>query len=526
MSLADYCKEIIELIESGKIKNKRQLNAAKCKLAKKHSLQKMPTNPTIMRFARKKSAKLRRLLTKKPVRSLSGINVIAIMAKPYACPGKCIYCPSSQIGVATPKSYTGKEPATMRALQAGFDPKRQVLDRIRQLIETGHNANKIELIIMGGTFLATPLEYQRRFVKEAIDAIIGKRSKTLAEAKLNAETAERRIIGITFETRPDYCRKEHVNRMLGFAATRCELGVQILNNRVYKKVQRGHSVKDVVSATRLLKDAGFKVCYHCMPGMPYTSTKDDLKSFEMMFYDERFKPDNIKIYPCLVLKGTKLYEEYIKGNYEPLDTKKAVKLIAKVKEMLPYWVRVMRVQRDIPTQLIDAGVKKSNLRQLVQEYLHKKGKHCNCIRCREAALKKSKEGIDYELSEAKLFVEKYRASKGIELFLSLEDKKRELLFAYCRLRIPKNSFRREIASENAIIRELRVLGEPLLLGQRKSEALQHQGLGAKLVNEAEYLAKEVFDRKGMVIIAGLGVKEYYRKKFGYKNRGPYVYKKL
>lgn len=526
MSLADYCKEIIELIESGKIRNKRQLNAAKCKLAKKYSLREMPTNPTIMRFARKKSAKLKHLLTKKPVRSLSGINVIAIMAKPYKCPGRCIYCPSSQIGVATPKSYTGREPATMRALQAGFNPKRQVLDRIKQLTETGHNANKIELIVMGGTFLATPLLYQKNFVKEAIDAITAKRSKTLTEAKLNAERSKRRIIGITFETRPDYCKKVHVNRMLNFGGTRCELGVQILNNRVYRKVQRGHSIEDVVSATRLLKDSGFKVCYHCMPGMPYASTKDDLESFKMMFYDERFKPDNIKIYPCLVLKGTKLYEEYVKGNYEPLDTKKAVKLIAKVKEMAPYWVRVMRVQRDIPTQLIDAGVKKSNLRQLVQEYLRKKGKHCNCIRCREAALKKSKEGVDYELSEAKLFIEKYKASKGIELFLSLEDEKRELLFAYCRLRVPEHSFRREITSESAIIRELRVLGEPLLLGQRKSGALQHQGLGAKLLREAECLAKEVFNKKGMVVIAGLGVKEYYRSKFGYKNRGPYVYKKL
>jgi elongator complex protein 3 len=526
MTLEQYCKEIIRLIESGKIKDKQQLNAYKAKLAARYALTKMPTNPTIMRFAKRRSQRVLKLLAKKPVRSLSGINVVAIMAKPYPCPGKCIYCPSSQVNVPTPKSYTGREPATMRALQAGFDPKKQIRDRIRQLTETGHKANKIELIVMGGTFLATPLNYQKNFVRNAIDAITGCSSKTLAEAKLKAETAKRRIIGITFETRPDYCKKEHVNRMLAFGGTRCELGVQILNDTVYKKISRGHSVADVVRATKLLKDAGFKVCYHCMPGLPYTRIEDDLESFKRMFFSEEFRPDNIKIYPCLVLKGTKLYEEYIKGNYEPLDTKKAVQLIAKVKQFVPPWVRIMRVQRDIPAKLIDAGVKKSNLRQLVHSYMKKRGQECNCIRCREAALKEAKEGIAYKLSDARLFIDEYKASGGTELFLSLEDKERKHLFAYCRLRIPEHSFRREISDKNAIVRELRVLGEPLLLGEHSKEALQHKGMGAKLLTKAEYIAKEVFDKKGMVVIAGIGVREYYRKKFGYVNKGPYVYKKL
>ena len=374
--------------------------------------------------------------------------------------------------------------------------------------------------------MATPLNYQKNFVKNAIDAITGSSSKTLAEAKLRAETSKRRIIGITFETRPDYCKKEHVNRMLAFGGTRCELGVQILNDTVYEKINRGHTVADVAHATKLLKDSGFKVCYHCMPGLPYTSMKDDLESFKKMFFSEDFRPDNIKIYPCLVLKGTKLYEEYIRGNYEPLDTDKAVKLIAKVKQFVPPWVRIMRVQRDIPAKLIDAGVKKSNLRQIVHSYMQRKGLECNCIRCREAALKKAKEGIAYKLSDARLFIDEYKASDGTELFLSLEDKERKLLFAYCRLRIPEYSFRREISDKNAIVRELRVLGEPLLLGERSKEALQHQGMGAKLLVEAERIAKEVFDKKGIVVIAGIGVREYYRKKFGYVNKGPYVYKKL
>jgi len=524
MDLKQYSEELLQLIKLGKVKDAKKLNALKAKLAEKYGFKEIPTNPTIMRFLGK-SPEIKALLPKKPVRSLSGINVVAIMAKPHRCPGHCIYCPSSQIDVATPKSYTGREPATMRALQANFDPKTQVSERIRQLTETGHKANKLEIIIMGGTFLSTELSYQKEFVKQAIDAVTGKHSKNLEEAKLQAETSQRRITGITFETRPDYCRKIHVNRMLSFGATRCELGVQILNDAVYKKIRRGHTVKDVVLATRLLKDAGLKVCYHCMPGLPYANETLDLKSFKKMFSSEDFRPDNLKIYPCLVIKGTKLYELYLQNKYEPLSTEKAARLIAKVKKFVPPWVRIMRVQRDIPSQLIEAGVKKSNLRQIVQEYMQRKGWKCNCIRCREAALRKFKEGIEYE-PELKLFSDNYRASHGTEIFLSFENPERSLLFAYCRLRIPEQSFRKEISNKAAIIRELRVVGEPLLLGEHKEEAIQHKGLGAALLREAERIAKETFDKKEMVVLSGLGVKEYYRKKFGYKNKGPYVHKKL
>lgn len=521
-----YCKEIIALIEADRLKSKAQLNEAKLKLAKKYGLKKTPTNPTIMRYASTKSDKIAAILTKKPVRSSSGINVIAIMAKPHKCPGRCIYCPSSQISRETPKSYTGKEPATMRALQSNFDPRKQVEERIRQLVETGHSASKIELIIMGGTFLSTPLSYQKFFVKGAIDGIIGKKSNSLEDAKKIAEKSKRRIIGITFETRPDYCKKVHVNRMLNFGGTRCELGVQIADDEIYKKIRRGHTVEDVITATRLLKDAGFKVCYHIMPGLPYTTPEDDLYNFKKLFSSQDFMPDNIKIYPCLVIKGTELSKMYSARAYNPLDTEKAAKLIAKMKKHVPYWARIMRVQRDIPAQIIEAGVKKSNLRQIVHEELAKNGDFCKCIRCREAKLNQLSKGRELSLQDLKLFKDEYCASNGTEIFLSFEDKHRELLYAYCRLRIPEKSFRREIANKAAIIRELRVLGEPLLLGEKRANEIQHQGLGAKLINEAERITKEDFVRKHIFVISGIGVKEYYRKKFGYIDKGPYLYKRL
>ncbi|MCX8189660.1 MAG: tRNA uridine(34) 5-carboxymethylaminomethyl modification radical SAM/GNAT enzyme Elp3 [Candidatus Diapherotrites archaeon] len=521
-----YCKEIIELIEKGSLKSKAQLNKAKIELAKKYCLDRIPTNPTIMRYKSNKSEKIASILTKKPIRSSSGINVIAIMARPHKCPGNCIYCPSSQIFEETPKSYTGREPATMRALQAKFDPKKQVEDRIKQLVETGHNASKIELIIMGGTFLSTPIEYQKLFVKGAIDGVIGKKSKSLEDAKKMAEKSSRRIIGITFETRPDYCKKVHVNRMLNFGGTRCELGVQIVDDEIYSKIKRGHTVKDVTNATHILKDAGLKVCYHIMPGLPYTTPKIDLYNFKRLFSCEEFMPDNIKLYPCLVIKGTELSKMYAKGEYLPLDTEKATKLIVKMKRYVPYWVRIMRVQRDIPAQIIEAGVKKSNLRQIVQAEMAKKGLYCRCIRCREAKLKQLSQGKELSLEATKLFRDEYYASNGNEIFLSFEDKKREMLYAYCRLRIPERSYRREIADKASIIRELRVLGEPLLLGEKISGEIQHQGLGTKLVMEAERITKEDFERKNIFVISGLGVKEYYRKKFGYKNNGPYLYKRL
>ncbi|MFH1234767.1 MAG: tRNA uridine(34) 5-carboxymethylaminomethyl modification radical SAM/GNAT enzyme Elp3 [Candidatus Diapherotrites archaeon] len=526
MGFSAFCPEIVSLIEKGIISNPDELNKWKARLAKKHGLDEFPSNTEITGSGISLSKKALALLCRKPVRSMSGITVVAAMVPPHDCPGKCTYCPSSLVDSRTPKSYTGREPAAMRALQANFDPALQVQDRLRQLQETGHSTSKVEFIVMGGTFFSQSKKFREKFMLGALNAFTGKKSESIRTARLAAEKSAIRLTGMAFETRPDFCLKKDVGEMLSYGGTRCELGVQILNDRVYKKVQRGHTVADVASATKNLKDAGFKVLYHTMPGLPFTSPKDDLDSFKEMFSSESFKPDMLKIYPCLVIKGTKLHKDFLDGKFSPITEKEAVKLIMKVKKTIPRWARIMRVQRDIPSPLVEGGIKHSNLRQIVEKEMKRKGIECNCIRCREAVLQKYKHGFAPAAENAELFTEEYRASGGTEVFLSLEDKKRKALFGYCRLRIPDNSYRKEIGSKGVIVRELRVFGEPLSLGKRKQAALQHKGFGAKLFHEAEKIASEEFGRKKLSVIAGLGAREYYREKLGCKTDGFYVSKRI
>ncbi len=523
MTLRDFSLELMRLIERGTIKNKTQLNKFKQVLAKKHSLKNLPTNPDILAFAEKKTSKLTKLLGKKPVKTLSGIAVVAIMTSPHKCPGSCIYCPGSLVGEKTPQSYTGREPAAMRALHSKFDPAKQVASRLLQLQQTGHSIEKVELIIMGGTFLSQKKSFQEKFIIRAINAVTQSKARTLAGAKKSAEKAKRRITGITFETRPDYCSNADVKRMLSFGGTRCELGVQVLNNDVYRRINRNHSVSDVAIATKNLKDAGFKVTYHFMPGLPGSSPEKDMESFKTAFFDERFKPDMVKLYPCLVIKDTPLFNEFKQGRFTPLSTSEAVELIASMKQIVPPWVRIMRVQRDIPAALIEGGVKKSNLRQLVLKELERRNQKCNCIRCREAGLLSQTKKLSPK--KARFFIDEYNASNGVELFISLESSKRRELFGFCRLRIPEKSFIKEISNKNAIVRELRVFGRSLPLHERSKDSMQHLGFGARLLSKAEEIASNSFEKRGIVVVSGIGVREYY-KNLGYRPLQEYLYKKL
>lgn len=523
MTLKKFSHEIIRRIDEGEINNKSELNKEKMKLSKKHNLKNLPTDPDILLQKNNPSAKAKKLLAVKPVRSLSGISVVAVMAKPHKCPGECIYCPSG-IEKETPKSYTGKEPAAMRGLMFNFNPYKQTRNRIEQLRIAGHSTEKLELIIMGGTFLSTPAQYQSCFIKRCLDAANEKESKTLKEAKLLAETAPNRIIGTTFETRPDYCDKKHINKMLSLGGTRTELGVQTLHDFIYRNIKRGHTVQDVTNATSLLKDSVFKVAYHFIPGLPGSTPEKDFETFELAFQDARFKPDMIKIYPCLVIEGTPLYKKWKRGQYIPLNTEQAAEIIAKAKAITPKWVRIMRVQRDIPTNLLSAGVEKSNLRQIAQDKLHGKGGHCQCIRCREAGLKNYKEKTNTR-SKVKFFKEEYSASEGTEIFLSAENPSRTHLYGFTRLRIPYAPFRKEITPKTALLRELRVFGTALALGAHSNESQQHRSLGKQLLQKAEHTAKEKFDSNKMVVISGLGVREYYYSQ-GYELAGDYVSKPI
>jgi len=498
----------------------KEVNELKLKIAKILRLKKVLSNPEVLSIMSVEEKKVfLNLLQLKKVRSISGVNIIAVMVAPYKCPhGKCAYCPSEP---GIPESYTGYEPSSMRGLQYNFNPYLQVLNRIKQLKEIGHLVSKVELIIQGGTFPATPVSYQKDFVKSCLEAIIGEKTESLEETKRKAEESVIRNVGLTIETRPDWCKQKHIDLMLELGATRVEIGVQTLYDDVYKLVERGHTVQDVIDAFQAAKDSGLKIVAHMMPGLPGCDFERDLKAFQVLFEDSNFKPDMLKIYPCLV------YEWWKEGKYKPYSTEEALELITKVKANIPKWVRIMRIQRDIPANLIIAGVKKGNLRELAQEKLKQQGLKCNCIRCREIGHKILKENIKAKFENFKINIEEYEASKGIEIFISIDEPSVDALIGYLRLRIPSEKAERPEVSGEAvsIVRELKVCGPVVPLGEHFEEAYQHKGLGANLLFEAEKISLEKFDCKKILVLSGLGVKPYY-KRLGYYSNGPYMVKKL
>jgi elongator complex protein 3 len=449
------------------------------------------------------------------------------MTQPQPCPQSepCAYCPGGPIQ-GVPQSYTGHEPAAMRGSQNNYDPYLQVKSRINQLTAIGHCVDKIELIIMGGTFPATPPEYQNRFIQRCLDAIIGKKSADLEEAKRQAETSKIRNVGITVETRPDWCKQPHVDAMLDMGVTRAEIGVQNPDDKLYRLAGRTHTVSDVIEATRIAKDAGLKIVYHLMPGMPGSNPKSDMTAFKRIFTDPTFKPDMIKIYPCLVIAGTKTYDWYRKGVYKPYTTEEAAELIAEIKKTLPSWVRVMRVQRDIPAGLIVAGVNKSNLRQLVRQKLAEHTDRCACIRCREVGHRFAVDNVTPDLDKIQILTSSYQASEGKEVFISAEDPENNVLIGYLRLRVPSAKVHRpEINSmPSAIVRELHVYGPLVPVGKHLTQAWQHKGYGAILLSKAERVARRNGVKK-LVVMSALGTKQYYMR-LGYSRDGVYVSKML
>jgi elongator complex protein 3 len=450
------------------------------------------------------------------------------MTKPQPCPQDepCAYCPGGP-AQGVPQSYTGHEPAAMRGSQNNYDPYQQVQSRISQLSAIGHRVDKIELIVMGGTFPATPREYQTHFIQRSLDAITAKTSASFEEAKANAETSRIRNVGITVETRPDWCKQPHVDAMLSMGVTRVEIGVQNPDDQLYHMAGRTHTVADVIEATQVAKDSGLKIVYHLMPGMPGSNPKRDLAAFNRVFTDPAFKPDMVKIYPCLVIAGTKAYDWYRNGAYKPYTTEEAATLISEVKKTLPPWVRVMRVQRDIPAGLIVAGVDKSNLRQLAQQKLAEQNEHCNCIRCREVGHRKASDNITPDMDKIQISPICYPASEGTEIFISAEDSENNVLIGYLRLRVPsEKAYRPEITeTPSAIVRELHIYGPLVPVGKHSSKAWQHKGYGAILLSEAERIARDDYNLEKLLVISALGTKQYYMR-FGYSRDGVYVSKML
>ena len=528
MSTEAY-REIIKRLMEIPNPTKKHLDYVKVKAAGKYSLNKVPSNAEIIQHLKpEESAKLLTILRRKTVRTISGVTVVAVMTKPAPCPQEepCAYCPGGPSS-GVPQSYTGHEPAALRGAQNEYDPYAQVRARIEQLEAIGHKVDKVELIIMGGTFPSTPTEYQEDFVKQCLDAITETKSNSLDEAKKVAETSRIHNVGITVETRPDWAKELQVNQMLGMGVTRVEVGVQNIYDDIYRRVNRGHHVEDVVEATRIMKDAGLKVVYHLMPGLPGSSFERDLEGFKQIFTAPQFKPDMIKLYPCLVIKGTKVYGWWKRGDYRPYTTEEAAQLIAELKKFIPPWVRIMRVQRDIPAKLIEAGVKLSNLRQIALEKLGAEGMRCRCIRCREVGHRWLRDKVKPDPDKIEIQTIREEASGGQELFISAEDPVNDVLLGFVRLRVPsEKATRPEIAAEKtAIVRELRVYGPLVPVGKHLAGAWQHKGYGVILLSEAERAAIEDYNRNKMVVTSALGTKQYYEQ-FGYSYDGPYVSKRL
>ena len=516
------CREIVERLMKRHYTTRDDLNRIKMNVCRELHVS-ILKNSEILSFLRAEDKlELLQTLKSKPIRMMSGVNVVAVMTIPSKCPhGRCTYCPGGP-EYNTPQSYTGYEPAALRGTQNEFDPYRQVKNRMEQLRVIGHDVSKVELIVMGGTFPATDMDYQRSFVKGCLDAITGVDSQSLEETQSNAEKSEVRNVGITFETRPDYCKEVHVDRMLELGVTRVELGVQNVYDDIYRLVGRGHTVQDVVYATWVAKNAGLKVCYHMMPGLPNSDIDRDLEAFKTLFTDQNFMPDMLKIYPCLVLRSAKIYDWWKKGKYKPYTVEEATDLIVEVKKILPPWVRVMRIQRDIPAKLIVAGVKKGNLRQIAQEEMKKRGLKCRCIRCREVGHRMLFDDIAPNVEKIRIVTRRYEASDGGELFISAEDEENDVLIGYVRLRFPSSEAHRpEVkVEETSIVRELRVYGPLVPLGVSVADAWQHHGYGRILLKEAEKASLKN-GRNRVLVTSALGVREYFRR-LGYGRVGPYM----
>ena len=549
---------IIDLIKywHNRVKTRDDLAEAKREISKKYKISSL-LNSQILEVYRelKKTNKLPKgfdenlwngLLRKRSIRTLSGIAPVAVLTKPYPCPGNCAYCPNEP---GMPTSYLPNEPAVMRAVKCKFDPYKQTVLRLNSLENNGHRPNKIEIIVIGGTWSYLPDKYQYWYIlncfraandftklrknksigsylemaadskNQILKSVISKiktpylqnlslstlKAELLKEQKKN-ETAEYKIIGITLETRPDYINEKELRQMRELGCTRVEIGVQAPDDEILKLNKRGHGVAEIASACKALRDFGFKITYHIMPALPGSTSERDLEMFKMLFTDSRFQPDQIKFYPTVVTQGSLLHRWWKAGKYQPYTDEELQELIVECKKIVPKYVRIIRLIRDIPGESILAGNKITNLRQIMQQ----RGVKCDCIRCRE-----SKETT--YVKDFKINIQKYEAADGEEYFISADSPNDKTLYGFCRLRLSKNSL---VAP--AIIRELHVYGELMPVGSEKKT--QHQGLGKILLMEAEKIAKKSGVKK-MAIISGVGVRGYYRKT-GYKLKDSYMIKDI
>jgi len=452
---------------------------------------------------------------RKPTKTLAGVTPIAVMCKPKKCAhGTCLYCPSLNV----PQSYTPKSPPVLRAERLAYSPIEQVKSRLKAFEVMHHPTDKIELIVMGGNFTEYASDYKIKFIKECYDALNGKKSNSLEQAKKINETAKHRCIALCIESRPDTIinNKNSINELLSFGCTRVELGVQCLDDKIYKKVNRGHTLKEVMGATELLRNSGFKIGYHMMLALPGSNKAKDLQMFKKLFSDERFKPDQLKIYPCQVIKGALLEKFYKNKKYKPYNERETKELIIKIMKIIPNYCRVMRIMREIPPEFLIAGTTRIDLRKDIESEIRKNKIKINEIRFREIGFAYrdlvGKKKINQDL---KLKITSYKAAGGKEYFLEFVNKD-NILFGLLRLRVKDNT---------AIVREIHVYGQSISVGEKaKGDVSQHKGLGKMLMHMAEDISRKEKSKK-ILVISGVGVREYYRK-LGYSFKNEYMAKLL
>jgi elongator complex protein 3 len=454
-------------------------------------------------------------ILRRPTRTLSGVAVVAVMTAPARCPhGRCTYCPGG-VEMGSPQSYTGEEPSALRGAQFGYDPRRITSERLAALEATGHSTSKVEVIVMGGTFPARPVVHQRSVFQGIFEGLNAAGSTSLEAAQRENESSARRCVSLTVETRPDWCDGRVLPGLLEAGVTRVEVGVECLRDDVLAAVGRAHTVEDVRRAGRESRDRGLKICYHLMLGLPGMDPARDLEDARQLFEDPSFRPDMIKVYPTLVLPGTPLHEDWKAGTYVPYDDAVATEVLADLKALVPPWVRIQRIQRDIPARLIAAGVRSSNVRELALRRLARQGRQCRCLRCREVGRRASPEGDRLELRETE-----YDAAGGRELFLAWEDPATDAVAGFLRLRFPSSAT--EGGLTDPVIRELKVLGVERAVGAASAGAYQHRGLGASLLARAEERARDAgHDR--VFVTSAVGTREYYRR-HGYAPVGPHMAK--
>jgi elongator complex protein 3 len=455
----------------------------------------------------------------KPVRTLSGVTTVTVLTGPHSCPGECIFCPDD---ARLPKSYLYGEPGAMRGMQNNFDPYLQVSTRLEALDAVGHPIDKIELLILGGTFTAYDADYQEWFIRRCFDAMNGFDAKTLDEAHLANEDTVHRNVGLVIETRPDEITPEVLSHLRLLGVTKVQIGAQSLDDRLLKINKRGHTAGETLRAVSLLRAAGFKVVLHWMPNLLGATLLSDHDDFARLWSDG-FCPDEIKIYPTQLVENSELYSIWQKGEYQPYTTDELIHLMADLKVTIPHYCRVNRVIRDIPSNLIAAGNKRSSLRMDVKLELDRRGEHCQCVRCREVR------GEQINPASLAFHDLSYDTPASQEHFLSI-DTPEDKLAGYLRLSLPdltQNPEVREVMKDlnaAAIIREVHVFGQSLPVGGGEAGAVQHTGLGTSLLLEAEKIAREK-GFKRLAVIAAVGTRLYYQKR-GFERGTHYFVKEL